>query len=116
MAKSKSAKRKKSPGSTRAQRDRARISAKAQRRGVATRPLAEAPPEVEQEQLDDAQGPAFLIVGIGASAGGLEASTQFLKAMPAQTGMAFILVQHLSPTHQSVLPELLTELTSMPVV
>src|SRR4029079_13141999 len=58
----------------------------------------------------------FSIVGIGASAGGLEAFTQFLNALPADTGMAIILVQHLSPRHQSALPELLAGSTRMPVI
>src|SRR2546429_1495474 len=42
----------------------------------------------------------FPIVGIGASAGGLEAFTAFLKALPADTGMAFVLIQHMDPTHE----------------
>jgi chemotaxis response regulator CheB len=49
---------------------------------------------------------AFPIVGVGASAGGLEAFTHFLRALPADTGMAFVLVQHLSPEHESRLVEL----------
>ena len=58
---------------------------------------------------------AFPIVGIGASAGGLEALRQFLSHLPADTGMAFVIVQHLDPTHQSMLPEILARATSMPV-
>jgi two-component system CheB/CheR fusion protein len=58
---------------------------------------------------------SFPIVGVGASAGGLEAYTQFLKNLPADTDMAFVLVQHQDPTHQSSLPELLTKATKMPV-
>src|SRR6059036_1364529 len=46
---------------------------------------------------------SFPIVGIGASAGGLEVMTQLLKHLPARTGMAFVLVQHLDPTHESAL-------------
>lgn len=57
----------------------------------------------------------FPIVGIGASAGGLEAITALLKELPADTGMAFVLVQHLAPTHESMLSELLARETSMPV-
>ena len=45
----------------------------------------------------------FMIVGIGASAGGLEAFTQLLRNLPADTGMAFVLVQHLDPKHESML-------------
>jgi two-component system, chemotaxis family, CheB/CheR fusion protein len=55
------------------------------------------------------------IVGIGASAGGLEAFGQFLRALPTDTGMAFVLVQHLEPKHESVLTTLLARTTSMPV-
>lgn len=55
------------------------------------------------------------IVGIGASAGGLEAFTQLLKSLPADTGMAFVLVQHLAPQHESILPHLLRITTLMPV-
>src|SRR5262245_27801201 len=60
-------------------------------------------------------GKLFPIVGIGASAGGLEAYTQLLRALPADTGMAFVLVQHLDPTHESLLTELLSSATDMPV-
>jgi two-component system CheB/CheR fusion protein len=55
------------------------------------------------------------IVGIGASAGGLAAFTAFFSHMPANSGMAFVLVQHLDPQHPSLLPELLAPHTSMPV-
>ena len=57
----------------------------------------------------------FTIVGVGASAGGLEAFTELLKALPDDTGMAFVLVQHLDPHHESILAELLTKCTSLPV-
>lgn len=57
----------------------------------------------------------FPIVGIGASAGGLEAMTQLLKHLPADTGMAFVLVQHLDPTHESALSTLLARTTEMAV-
>jgi len=56
------------------------------------------------------------IVGIGASAGGLEAFETFFKACPSDTGMAFVLVPHLSPDHQSLLAEILQRNTVMPVV
>ena len=55
------------------------------------------------------------IVGIGASAGGLEALNQFLAQTPANTGMAWIVVQHLDPTKKALLPELLQRVTTMPV-
>ena len=57
-----------------------------------------------------------LIVGIGASAGGLAAFRAFLAAMPPDSGMAFVLVQHLAPDHKSILTELLGKVTAMPVV
>jgi len=57
-----------------------------------------------------------LIVGIGASAGGLAAFSSFLAAMPANSGMAFILVQHLSPQHKSILTDLLAKATRMAVL
>lgn len=59
---------------------------------------------------------AFPIVGIGASAGGLEAMNLMLKHLPARTGMAFVLVQHLDPTHESALTAILARTTDMPVV
>jgi two-component system CheB/CheR fusion protein len=59
---------------------------------------------------------AFPIVGIGASAGGLEALELFLKHVPQGSGMAFVIVQHLDPTHKGILVELLQRTTPMPVV
>ena len=57
----------------------------------------------------------FPVVGVGASAGGLEAFTQLLKALSPVTGMAYVLVQHLDPSHESALTELLAKVTEMPV-
>jgi two-component system, chemotaxis family, CheB/CheR fusion protein len=57
-----------------------------------------------------------LIVGIGASAGGLDAFRSFLGNTPPDTGMGFVLIQHLSPDHKSLLAELLGKTTSMAVV
>jgi two-component system CheB/CheR fusion protein len=57
-----------------------------------------------------------LIVGIGASAGGLSAFKSFLSNAPTDSGMAFILIQHLSPDHKSVLTDLLGKATDMPVL
>src|SRR5262245_48212471 len=56
------------------------------------------------------------IVGIGASAGGLEAFEKLLAALPSDSGMAFVLVQHLAPKHESILSELLSRSTMMPVI
>src|SRR5262245_9526369 len=57
----------------------------------------------------------FPVVGIGAAAGGLEAFRQLLEHLPIDTGMAFVLVQHLDPAHESILTELLSKATSMSV-
>jgi two-component system CheB/CheR fusion protein len=65
------------------------------------------PPETEQD---------FPIIGIGASAGGLEAFKQFLKAIPENSGMAYVLVQHLDPNHESILPDILSKVTKIPVL
>jgi two-component system CheB/CheR fusion protein len=56
-----------------------------------------------------------MVVGVGASAGGLEAFTELLSHLPADTGMAFVLIQHLDPTHESHLTELLAKTSRMPV-
>ncbi len=55
------------------------------------------------------------VVGIGASAGGLEAFSELLRNLPAQTGMAFILVQHLDPHHSSQLVQILSRETTLPI-
>ena len=57
----------------------------------------------------------FPIVGVGASAGGLEAFRSLLRKLPANTGMAFVFVQHLDPEHESLLTKLLSPATRMPV-
>ena len=58
----------------------------------------------------------FPVVGIGASAGGLDAFKKLLKAIPLDSGMAYVLVQHLDPSHESMLPELLQKVTKIPVM
>ena len=58
---------------------------------------------------------SFPVVGLGASAGGLDAARRLLAALPASTGMAFILIQHLDPTHASMMVDLLAGHTPMPV-
>ncbi|MDI1229257.1 MAG: chemotaxis protein CheB [bacterium] len=59
---------------------------------------------------------SFPIVGIGASAGGLEAFGELLKALPKKTGMAFVLIQHLAPQHESLLGGLLSQSSQLPVI
>lgn len=56
----------------------------------------------------------FLVVAIGASAGGIEAFTELMSALPSDTGMAFVLVQHLDPHHHSLLTDLVSKKTPMP--
>ncbi|GAX42480.1 signal transduction histidine hinase [Tolypothrix sp. NIES-4075] len=68
---------------------------------------------VNQEQQDNSN--VFPIVGIGASAGGLEAFTELLTHLPSDTGMAFVLIQHLDPNHKSLLKEILSRATEMSV-
>src|SRR5216683_343277 len=58
----------------------------------------------------------FPIVGIGASAGGVEALEGLFRAMPADSGMAFVVVTHLAPKRESMLPEILARDTRMPVL
>ncbi len=72
--------------------------------------------EVTESDTHPPRGNPFPIVGIGASAGGLEAFGQLISAVPGNTGMAFVLVQHLDPQHPSLLTELLAPSTPMPVV
>ncbi len=70
----------------------------------------------EKVQKSRARKDSFPIVGIGASAGGLEAMTQLLRSYPVGTGMAMVLIQHLDPTHESGLTSILARSTSMPVL
>jgi len=72
--------------------------------------LAAAPDDSRKARL------SFPVVGIGASAGGLEAYTEFLQACPADAGMAYVLVQHLPPDRESIMAELLARHTVMPVL
>jgi two-component system CheB/CheR fusion protein len=67
---------------------------------------------------NDAKAPAglFPIVGIGASAGGLEAFSELLRNLPEKTGMGFVLVQHLDPKHDSVLQEILARTSKIPII
>jgi two-component system CheB/CheR fusion protein len=58
----------------------------------------------------------FLIVGIGGSAGGLEALEKFFANVPAKSGMAFVVIQHLAPHHVSILAELLGRTARIPIV
>ena len=64
-------------------------------------------------QQDDEKN--FLVVGLGASAGGVKALQEFFATMPPASGMAFVVVLHLSPDHKSSLPEIIGAGTAMPV-
>src|SRR5688572_7115327 len=57
----------------------------------------------------------FLVVGVGASAGGLDAFKQFVRSIPLDSGIAYILVQHLDRSHESILSDLLQKATTIPV-
>ncbi|HEX7475733.1 MAG TPA: chemotaxis protein CheB [Dehalococcoidales bacterium] len=74
-----------------------------------TERIGKGTPRIQKGQTD------FPIVGIGASAGGLEALQELFTNMPPDTGMGFVVVTHLDPSHISILPELLKKCTSMPV-
>jgi len=85
---------------------------------------AEIEPQVEVQQhdrdvepIDAEQAPRleFPVVGIGASAGGLEAFIEFFDAMPSDSGIAFVLIQHLPPDRESLIAEILSKHTRMPV-
>ncbi len=70
--------------------------------------------KIENKELEKSSN-QFPVVGIGASAGGLDAFKKLLKAIPENSGMAYVLVQHLDPKHESLLPELLQKVTCIPV-
>jgi two-component system CheB/CheR fusion protein len=57
----------------------------------------------------------FMVIGIGASAGGIEAFISFIRAIPKNTGMAYVVVLHLHPNHESQLPEILSRVSEIPV-
>ncbi|MFM9264599.1 chemotaxis protein CheB [Tychonema sp. BBK16] len=77
-------------------------------------PESIAPSPINPEEQNTVEAP-FPIVGIVASAGGLEAFTELLSHLPTDTGMAFVLIQHLDPNHKSLLSEILARKTQMPV-
>jgi chemotaxis methyl-accepting protein methylase len=87
----------------------------ARRAPKATNPVPEETPSPAAEAARESSR-SFPIVGIGASAGGLEALELFLANVPEKSGMAFVIVQHLDPTHKGIMAELLQRGTVMPVV
>jgi two-component system CheB/CheR fusion protein len=85
---------------------------------VISRPQA-IEPTMTKRTKDDATKTAsikFPVVAIGASAGGLEPITAFLTALPGDSGMAVVVIQHLDPAHKAMLPELLQRATPLPVL
>lgn len=68
------------------------------------------------DEQQDLQNELFPIVGVGASAGGLEAFTELLSHLSNDTGMGFVFIQHLSPNQKSLLTEILSRKTPMPVL
>jgi two-component system, chemotaxis family, CheB/CheR fusion protein len=77
---------------------------------IATETELASQPEIQAVQ------PGFPVVGIGASAGGLDALKRFLSTMPNDSGLALVVVPHLDPTHKSLMVELLSKQTEMPVL
>ena len=69
-----------------------------------------------EEITEVLEGLPFIIVGIGASAGGLEALEAFFKNIPPDIGAGFVVITHMDPEHRSLLPEILQRSTTMPVV
>ncbi len=87
----------------------------AKKDGAASRSRSASPVSLATA-VAEASKAAFPIVGVGASAGGLEAIEQFLSGVPADSGMAFVVVQHLDPHHKGLLVELLQRTTPLPVL
>ena len=69
----------------------------------------------DAERTDGKTGEDFLIVGIGASAGGIQALKEFFQNVPADSGMAYVVILHLSPDHESQLAEILQTVAPIPV-
>ncbi|HVP79463.1 MAG TPA: chemotaxis protein CheB [Thermodesulfobacteriota bacterium] len=91
------------------------VSTKLASRTSPPKPKSKTNPPTKSPEKGLAEGKPLTIVGVGASAGGLEAFTQLLRNLPSNTGMAFVLVQHLDPKHESMLTQLLSQRTKMPV-
>jgi two-component system CheB/CheR fusion protein len=72
-------------------------------------------PSASVKKIAPSEKPPFRIVGIGASAGWLEAFEQFFTHMPLDSGMAFAIVQHLDPARHSSVPDILARYTKMPI-
>ena len=82
---------------------------------VVPEPSPQSAPE-SPETVPDTRPTKFSIIGLGASAGGLEAFEQFFRNVPPDSGMTFVLVSHLAPDHVSILTEILQRATTMQVI
>ncbi|HEX5242379.1 MAG TPA: chemotaxis protein CheB, partial [Tepidisphaeraceae bacterium] len=71
--------------------------------------------EIAVDSPSDPQTKTLFVAGVGASAGGLEALERFFRSTPADTGVAFVVIQHLSPDFKSLMDELLARYTKMPI-
>lgn len=81
--------------------------------GPQSRRAGQTPKEINVPQTASERSAGFCVVGIGASAGGLEALERFFEHMPADTGLAFVVIQHLSPDFKSLMNELLSRRTEI---
>jgi two-component system CheB/CheR fusion protein len=101
-----------------ATRKRTRKIVPAKTKGAKRPPVKSVPPPAmtAPSSVETVTSPGFLIVGIGASAGGLEAMEEFFRHIPPDSGMAFVVVSHQHAGHVSLLPSLLGKCTAMPVV
>ena len=88
---------------------------RSKRRPPARHPQKDKPPQKEKPAVPAPSQDDFLIAAIGASAGGMEAFQELMRNLPADTGMAFVVIQHLDPNHESALADLLSKSTSMKV-
>ena len=89
--------------------------AKAMGKKIPRQAHAESDVLAERAEVQEGKNDLIAVVGVGASAGGLEAFRQLLKRLPVDTGMAIVLITHLDPKHESILPDLLARATPLPV-
>ncbi len=116
-AKKRSSKKTKGAEAPRPPQQPTNVVARSPDRARAADPPPDAPPPAEAAPPPSKPAPGGPpVVGIGASAGGLDAFKRFFTAMPADSGIAFVLVPHLDPAHKSLMVELLARHTAMPVV
>lgn len=91
------------------------MSKRTSERGGPISEAAENPASLQPAEPDPASA-ACRVVAVGASAGGLDAITRLVRALPAHLGMAIVIVQHLDPTHKGMMVELLQRATPLKVV